>query len=65
MAAVRTEESETDYLAELRKEQSAMQRPWCGPQTRSTATALAVALQEQHNAVHETSARFAFERTEA
>ena len=46
------------------KAQSAMQRPRSGPQTRSPATALAVALQEQHNAVHETSARFAFERSE-
>ena len=36
------------------KAQSAMQRPRSGPQTRSTATALAVALQEQHNAVPET-----------
>ena len=47
------------------KAQSAMQRPRSAPQTRSTATALAVAVQEQHNAVHETSARCALERTEA
>ena len=47
------------------KAQSAMQRPRSGPQTLSAATALAVAVQEQHNAVHDTSARCALERTEA
>jgi hypothetical protein len=44
---------------------SAMQSHWQAPQTRSTATALAVARSGKHNASHENAARFPAARTEA
>ena len=47
------------------KAQSAMQSPQQAPQTRSTATALAVARSGKHNASHANAARFPAARTEA